>query len=96
MRRIGRFTITDKLGSGSNGNVMLGHDPVIDRPVAIKILNNHGGASDKKQREQQFINEARAAVASRIPTSSPFTMRRPKGTQPSSRWNSCKAKTYGN
>ncbi len=61
MRRIGRFTITDKLGSGSNGNVMLGHDPVIDRPVAIKILNNPGGASDKKQREQQFINEARAA-----------------------------------
>lgn len=61
MRRIGRFTITDKLGSGSNGNVMLGHDPVIDRPVAIKILNNPGAASDKKQREQQFINEARAA-----------------------------------
>ena len=61
MRRIGRFTITDKLGSGSNGNVMLGHDPVIDRPVAIKILNNPSGATDKKQREQQFINEARAA-----------------------------------
>ncbi|MBC3883051.1 serine/threonine protein kinase [Undibacterium sp. LX40W] len=61
MRRIGRFTITDKLGSGSNGNVMLGHDPVIDRPVAIKILNNPGGTADKKQREQQFINEARAA-----------------------------------
>lgn len=61
MRRIGRFTVTDKLGSGSNGNVMLGHDPIIDRAVAIKILNNPVGATDKKQREQQFINEARAA-----------------------------------
>lgn len=61
MRRIGRFTVTDKLGSGSNGSVMLGHDPIIDRAVAIKILNNPVGATDKKQREQQFINEARAA-----------------------------------
>jgi serine/threonine-protein kinase len=61
MRKIGRFIITDKLGSGSNGNVYLGHDPVIDRQVAIKILNNPTGTSDKAQREQQFINEARAA-----------------------------------
>lgn len=61
MRRIGRFTITDKLGSGSNGNVLLGHDPIIDRAVAIKILNNPGTGADFKQREQQFINEARAA-----------------------------------
>lgn len=61
MRKIGRFTITDKLGSGSNGSVYLGHDPVIDRQVAIKILNNPTGAGDKSQREQQFINEARAA-----------------------------------
>ncbi|MBI1835251.1 MAG: protein kinase [Burkholderiales bacterium] len=61
MRRIGRFTITDKLGSGSNGNVLLGHDPIIDRAVAIKILNNPGVGADIKQREQQFINEARAA-----------------------------------
>ena len=61
LRRIGRFTVTDKLGSGSNGNVLLGHDPVIDRAVAIKILNNPATGPDKKQREQQFINEARAA-----------------------------------
>jgi serine/threonine protein kinase len=60
-RKIGRFIVTDKIGNGSNGNVMLGHDPIIDRAVAIKILNNPAGASDKKQREQQFINEARAA-----------------------------------
>ncbi|MBY0572390.1 MAG: serine/threonine protein kinase [Undibacterium sp.] len=59
--KIGRFTVTDKLGSGSNGNVLLGHDPIIDRAVAIKILNTSTGVGDKKQREQQFINEARAA-----------------------------------
>ncbi|MDY7537214.1 serine/threonine-protein kinase [Undibacterium sp. RTI2.1] len=60
-RRVGRFYLTDKLGKGSNGAVFLGHDPVIDRPVAIKILGTSHGIADKKQREQQFINEARAA-----------------------------------
>ena len=60
-RRIGRFSISEKLGKGSNGTVFLGHDPVIDRDVAIKILSATTGISDKKQREQQFINEARAA-----------------------------------
>jgi eukaryotic-like serine/threonine-protein kinase len=60
-RRIGRFSVSEKLGTGSNGTVFLGHDPVIDRDVAIKILSNPVGVADKKQREQQFINEARAA-----------------------------------
>ncbi|MBI3284848.1 MAG: serine/threonine protein kinase [Burkholderiales bacterium] len=59
--RVGRFYLTEKIGKGSNGSVFLGHDPVIDRDVAIKILIASGGASDKRQREQQFINEARAA-----------------------------------
>lgn len=61
IRRVGRFSITEKLGNGSNGTVYLGHDPVIDRAVAIKVLSPGVGLSDKKQREQQFINEARAA-----------------------------------
>lgn len=61
MRKIGRFTVTDRIGIGSNGSILLGHDPIIDRAVAIKILNTPTGVNDKKQREQQFINEARAA-----------------------------------
>jgi serine/threonine protein kinase len=61
IRRVGRFSITEKLGSGSNGTVYLGHDPVIDRAVAIKVLSPGLAIVDKKQREQQFINEARAA-----------------------------------
>jgi serine/threonine protein kinase len=61
MRKIGRFTVTDKIGIGSNGSILLGHDPIIDRAVAIKILNTPTGITNQKQREQQFINEARAA-----------------------------------
>src|SRR5450830_1076279 len=60
-KRVGRFYLIEKLGVGSTGTVFRGHDPVIDRDVAIKILNTVPNASDKKQREQQFINEARAA-----------------------------------
>lgn len=60
-RRVGRFYLTSELGKGSNGAVFLGHDPVIDRDVAIKTLASTPGLADKKQREQQFINEARAA-----------------------------------
>lgn len=61
IRRVGRFSVTDKLGKGANGTVFLGHDPVIDRAVAIKILGPVTGVADKRQREQHFINEARAA-----------------------------------
>ncbi|HYD81097.1 MAG TPA: serine/threonine-protein kinase [Paucimonas sp.] len=60
--RIGRFYITRELGRGSVGTVYLGHDPVIDRAVAIKTFNPARlTAAEKRQHEQQFINEARAA-----------------------------------
>ena len=60
-KRVGRFHLTEKLGAGASSTVYLGHDPVIDRAVAIKILNCATNAVEKKQKEQQFINEARAA-----------------------------------
>src|SRR5215210_6797769 len=59
--RIGRFRIVRELGRGTVGTVYLGHDPVIDRSVAIKTFNPRLTASEKKQYEEQFINEARAA-----------------------------------
>ncbi|MDQ9170285.1 serine/threonine-protein kinase [Oxalobacteraceae bacterium R-40] len=61
MTRIGRFRIVRELGRGAIGTVYLGHDPIIDRSVAIKILNSRLPRGDKKKYEQQFINEARAA-----------------------------------
>jgi len=59
--RIGRFYIVRELGRGSVGTVYLGHDPVIDRDVAIKTFSAKLSPSEKRQQEQQFINEARAA-----------------------------------
>lgn len=61
VNRVGRFHILRELGRGAAGSVYLGHDPVIDRHVAIKTFNPRLTAVEKKQYEQQLINEARAA-----------------------------------
>lgn len=61
IHRIGRFHIIRELGRGAVGSVYLGHDPVIDRSVAIKTFQPRLTPAEKKQYEQQFINEARAA-----------------------------------
>ncbi len=59
--RVGRFAIKHELGRGSIGVVYLAHDPVIDRDVAIKTFRSKLSLVEKKQHEQHFINEARAA-----------------------------------
>jgi serine/threonine-protein kinase len=61
INRIARFHILRELGRGSIGSVYLAHDPVIDRDIAIKTFSPKVTAAVKKQYEQQFINEARAA-----------------------------------
>lgn len=59
--RIGRFVILRELGRGTIGAVYIGHDPVMDRDVAIKTFNPNLSASARLQHRQHFINEARAA-----------------------------------
>lgn len=61
VKRVGRFHILRELGRGAIGSVYLAHDPVIDRQVAIKTFNSRLTSAEKKQYEQQLINEARAA-----------------------------------
>ncbi len=61
IKRIGKFQIMHELGRGTVGSVYLGHDPVIDRSVAIKTFNARLTPTEKKQFESHFINEARAA-----------------------------------
>ncbi|MBI1889620.1 MAG: serine/threonine protein kinase [Burkholderiales bacterium] len=61
LTRIGRFVITRELGRGSIGAVYLARDPIIDRDVAIKTFNPKLTAVEKRNHEEQLINEARAA-----------------------------------
>ncbi len=39
-RSIGRYELVKVLGKGSQGQVLLGRDPTLDRPVAIKLLSD--------------------------------------------------------
>lgn len=59
--RIGRFYVTRELGRGSTATVYLGHDPIVDRDIAIKTFHANIAAAARKPTEQQLINEARAA-----------------------------------
>lgn len=59
--RIGRFHITRELGRGTLSTVYLGHDPVIDRTVAIKAFHRDLVAQTRRMQDRQLINEARAA-----------------------------------
>jgi eukaryotic-like serine/threonine-protein kinase len=61
--RIGSYPIRAVIGTGSMGVVYLGHDPAIDRPVAVKTIQRHlleaGAGSDGVA--ARFRVEARAA-----------------------------------
>ena len=57
--RLGRYEIRSQLGAGGMGEVFLGWDPDLEREIAIKILRDGGG----HDRQQRFVQEARAASA---------------------------------
>jgi serine/threonine-protein kinase len=61
--RIGPYPIRGVIGSGSMGMVYLGHDPMIDRPVAIKTIHKSllDGAGSDSNFVERFKIEAQAA-----------------------------------
>jgi eukaryotic-like serine/threonine-protein kinase len=60
---LGKYQILKKIGAGNMASVYLGHDPFIDRPVAIKVasLENLPGDDDGEFYKQLFFNEAQTA-----------------------------------
>ena len=54
---IGPYEVRDRLGHGGMGMVYLGFDPMLDRPVAIKVLK----VPDDETR-RRFLREARLAA----------------------------------
>ncbi|MFL6468712.1 MAG: serine/threonine protein kinase, partial [Pyrinomonadaceae bacterium] len=58
---IGHYKIVKRLGAGGMGEVYLGDDPTLKRPVAIKVLLAE--TAQDKDRIRRFVQEARAASA---------------------------------
>jgi urea transport system substrate-binding protein len=57
-KSLGRYEVTGSLGEGGMGVVLKAHDPMIDRPVAIKLLADHLAADETSL--ARFLAEARA------------------------------------
>ncbi|MBC8353072.1 MAG: serine/threonine protein kinase [Planctomycetes bacterium] len=60
LRVLGPYDIIRMLGQGGMGLVLLGHDPTLDRLVAIKLLRSDRTDAESRQR---FVREARAVAA---------------------------------
>jgi eukaryotic-like serine/threonine-protein kinase len=61
--RLGKYTLTAVLGEGAMGTVYKGIDPLIHRPVAVKVIRKHlfDASASKLSAAQRFRNEAQAA-----------------------------------
>jgi len=66
-RKIGKYSILDVAGRGAMGTVYVGHDPFINRKVAIKVCSSVDDDADDETRavatraKRVFFNEAQAA-----------------------------------
>jgi eukaryotic-like serine/threonine-protein kinase len=63
--RIGRFEVERLLGRGGMGEVYLARDPVIERPVAIKLIGS--AATENETARRRLVREARTAGRLRHP-----------------------------
>ena len=63
-KKIDKYTIVGIAGRGAQGIVYEGHDPFIDRAVAIKVWSREAAPGDVEEEEwlrRLFFNEAQAA-----------------------------------
>ncbi|MBT4863697.1 MAG: SUMF1/EgtB/PvdO family nonheme iron enzyme, partial [Planctomycetaceae bacterium] len=60
VKRLGRFEIRGRLGSGAFGTVYRAHDPQLDREVALKVP--HAARLGNPHFVKRFLNEAKLAA----------------------------------
>ena len=59
-KTLGKYHVVRQLGQGGMGVVYLGHDPRLDRHVALKVLPK--SLSEDPTQLERFLREARAAA----------------------------------
>lgn len=61
--KLGKYTVLEEIDRGSMGVVYLGHDPYIDRPVALKVafLDELNDPESGERYRKMFFNEAHTA-----------------------------------
>ncbi len=61
--KLGKYTVIEEIDRGSMGVVYLGHDPYIDRPVALKVafLDELNDPESGARYRKMFFNEAHTA-----------------------------------
>lgn len=64
-RKVSRFVIRKRLGSGGFGSVYLAYDPTLEREIAVKIPRSSKHWS--KQEAEEFLTEARIAARFKHP-----------------------------
>jgi serine/threonine-protein kinase len=64
---IGRYEILREIGRGAMGVVYEAHDPVLDRIVALKVIQPSTGGEAARVFEERFLAEARIAAALQHP-----------------------------
>ncbi|OQA79989.1 MAG: Serine/threonine-protein kinase PknB [bacterium ADurb.Bin243] len=55
-----KYKIIKKIGEGGMGSIYLGHDQILDRPVAIKVLSSK--LSSNNEFMERFLTEARVCA----------------------------------
>ena len=63
IQQLGKYEVIEEISRGSMGIVYLGHDPFVDRPVAIKVSISDALEDDDSGERQRkmFFNEAHTA-----------------------------------
>ena len=56
--QLGKYRLVDQIGRGAMGEVFRAHDPVLDRYVALKIIEAHGD----EEKRPRFRREAQSAA----------------------------------